>query len=192
MEDTLLSNLEAPFKSFRLLALENIIREGASQEILDALHARELEEKDDECRLLLYHAISSIKQRLQGPPPESLDSQGEENFLTYYTESGDEKKIQLLSNLSRPNAQKLSIHAPDWLEKETNAVVESALIWAFGCSWPEGRIDVLAKRLTSKSLSVRVASLEALVKLAPKALERQLPKLLVSSDSRIRMLAIRG
>ncbi|HMM59968.1 MAG TPA: hypothetical protein PKC25_07545 [Candidatus Rifleibacterium sp.] len=66
MEDvnSLVSELAAPVKAFRVFALEKAIRSGESEELLKALSARLQFEDDDECLMLLRHAISSVEERL--------------------------------------------------------------------------------------------------------------------------------
>ncbi len=63
LDPTWLVDLQAPVKSFRLFALERAMAMPPSAELLAALEAHRTTEDDEECQLLLIHAIGAIRQR---------------------------------------------------------------------------------------------------------------------------------
>lgn len=65
-QQNLLDDLRAPIKSFRIFALEEVIKSGGSPEILSVLEEINLEETDPECSMLISHAIAAVKERLSG------------------------------------------------------------------------------------------------------------------------------
>jgi hypothetical protein len=190
-EKLLIQDLSAPIKSFRLYALEQIIKMGSSPELLAALKQQENIEDDDECRVLLSHAVSAVESRISPekhlPPPLSG-----ENFLERFRASNPAGKLACLDALPKRISEELAVEAPDLLIQESSPPVAASLVRTFGRRWPRDRLDVLSERLTSGSLSIRFAVLEALIELSPKSLEKFLPRLLVSSEPRTRALAIRG
>lgn len=65
-----ISELSAPVKSFRIFALEQIIREGNTSDVLDALKIRETLEEDEECKLLISYAMHAVTDRMAGATPK--------------------------------------------------------------------------------------------------------------------------
>lgn len=63
-QQNLITNLRAPVKSFRVFALEEIIRTGDTPEVLPVLEEIKEYEEDTECALLISHAISAINEYL--------------------------------------------------------------------------------------------------------------------------------
>ncbi len=59
-----IQDLAAPDRGVRLFALEEAIRHGRSEEMLRALQARQAQEDDGECRVLLGHAVLAVQTRL--------------------------------------------------------------------------------------------------------------------------------
>ena len=70
-ERDLLNELDAPVRSFRLFAIEQIIQSGSTSEVLQALQARLPGEDDQECRIMLEHAITMVRSRVEGKVPQS-------------------------------------------------------------------------------------------------------------------------
>ncbi|MBF0498497.1 MAG: HEAT repeat domain-containing protein [Candidatus Riflebacteria bacterium] len=193
-ELSIILDLASPVRSFRLFAIEQAIREGASPEIFAALQTCLIEEKDEECRILLAHAISEVQRRLEGRG--SLDGTGSidpKSFFDRFTAqstSGD--RLQMLARLSSRSAPELVSTAVTLLDFETNPVVMAALIKTFAGAWPSDKLDLIVTRLTAPNLCLRLAALETLIQRAPDMVVRHLPALLTSSEPRESALAIRG
>jgi|GEM_PF-922394 len=191
-ESELLRDLEAPVISFRMFALEHIIGKGASEKVRRILNKRKSIEDDEECLALLLYAVASFDRR-DNEENTIFDSLPDPAvFCRMYEASSKIRRLQLLSALPADSLQKYSDGAALLLRQESNTMVQAALIRTFARTWPIEHAETLNSLLASKSLNVRIAALDALVRIAPQALENELPNLLISKDPRIRGLAIRG
>ncbi|RCK79448.1 MAG: Translation initiation factor 2 [Candidatus Ozemobacter sibiricus] len=201
LDPTWLVDLQAPVKSFRLFALERAMAMPPSAELLAALEAHHAVEDDEECQLLLIHAIASIRQQLEGtapagplPAPAAAGPADDPAaaFRQAWQAADLQGRLGLLNRLDARHRRMLAAQAPDLLAAEAHPVLQAALIRTFSRAWPADRIADLGRHLFEPSLAVRLAALEALSHLAPQSLVRDFPKLLRSPDPRLRALAIRG
>ena len=65
-QQLILDNLRIPIKSFRIFALEEIIKSGGNPEILSALKEIQATEDDQDCSILISNAIEAVSARLNG------------------------------------------------------------------------------------------------------------------------------
>ncbi|MBF0407789.1 MAG: HEAT repeat domain-containing protein [Candidatus Riflebacteria bacterium] len=190
MQDVI-QTLDAPIKSFRIFAIEKAIQEGSSEELLMALQKRQQEEYDEECLILLAHAIESVKSRLSAPKsPDFIDLS--ENFCKTFSSAEPNAKLNILNSLSSIQIKESAKHAPELVAIETNPVVLAKIIRKFGSFWPEDKLQSLKQILLSNFLSARLSALEVLSSMHPESLVQDLPRLLSSDDPRIRALAVQG
>ncbi|MBF0547507.1 MAG: HEAT repeat domain-containing protein [Candidatus Riflebacteria bacterium] len=188
----IIQTLDAPIKSFRIFALERAIQEGSSAELLEILRKRQFEEKDEECLILLSHAVAAVKNRISLTTNSDYTGLSNENFLTTFSSFLPEEKFDLLNRLSHSQVKELAIHAPKLISKETNPVVLANLVRKFSPHWSEENLQLLKQILRSKFLSVRLSALETLISINAESLINELPQLLSSTDPRVRSLAIKG
>jgi DNA-binding MarR family transcriptional regulator len=191
MGNPLLQDLQAPVKSFQLFALEQIIRDGGDQEILEYLRLRLPDETDDECRLLIAHAVRSLDVRLTGKKSAPVDGPVDD-FLPRLQAATLEEKLTLLGGLPAKKVRELAPRASELAGLDANPVYVAGIIRLFARDWPEERLEEIAAHLFAPSLSLRLVALEALTQRAPENLVKELPALLVTEDPRLRALAIRG
>ncbi|MBF0408540.1 MAG: HEAT repeat domain-containing protein [Candidatus Riflebacteria bacterium] len=184
-------DLMAPVRSFRLFAIETAIRDGSGRELLALLEKTFEAEQDEECQILLKHAITVVQKRLEPAREESI-TLPVVDFIKQWSGSNSETRMFMLENLSQQTIVALASHAPEILSEESHPVVAASLIRKFGTMWPTERLKSLEARLNAPSLSLRLAALEALTQSAPKLLVANLPRLLSTEDPRMRAMAIRG
>ncbi len=189
-DDELIAELASPLKSFRVFAIEKAITEGNSAPLLAALEECRRGETDDECTLLLDHAIAAVRRRLT-PTTRGTTPDGDE-LVRRFPGMASAEKAQVLQNLARSDVRALAPHAPAWFTAETDPVVAAGLIRKLGAHWPTDRHEVLRTALKSRFFSVRTAAFETLMAIAPTELAEELPALLSSDDLRLRSLAIQG
>ncbi len=192
-QQNLIADLKAPIKSFRIFALEEVIRTGASQEVLAVLEEIRLTEDDGECSMLISHAISSVKSRLSGSQasPGPVISHKEE-FLAAWNGAEEQERLKILSDLPARLPKELKELGPELITGEKSSVIVARIIRVFCRSWPEEKFALIVSYLNSKSLSLQLASLRTIVHMRPELLINDLPQLLNSKDPQIKALAIRG
>ncbi|MFZ2959356.1 MAG: HEAT repeat domain-containing protein [Candidatus Ozemobacteraceae bacterium] len=191
-ESILLQELDAPVRSFRLYAIEQIILNGKSQPTLEALQKRRVAEDDSECLMLLEHAIQTLQARIQGLVSSVTSEITVENFQKEFENKNPSQKIALLDNLPVRMRKELVPQAVSLTGTETDGMVRATLLRVFARVWPRDHLKDITLFLRADHLSTRVASLEILIQQAPVLLSRDLPKLLVNRDPRVRALAVRG
>ncbi|HNV68046.1 MAG TPA: HEAT repeat domain-containing protein [Candidatus Ozemobacteraceae bacterium] len=190
-----LRDLRAPIKSFRLYAIEYFIREGRNREVVSALETAQKQENDEECRLLLTHALNAVKQRaIEALEPASkvekpLDAAG---FPVRYSVADAEERLALLRRVKNDQLLVLAPFAVDAFQQEKHPLVAREIIRRFHPVWPKDRRQVLGRSLASEWQTVRFAALEALTIIAPRDLIVHLPALLRHADPRVRSMAIRA
>lgn len=195
-QQNLVNDLKAPIKSFRIFALEEAIKTGASPEVLQILHELKAEEDDGECQILINYAISAVEERLQTdagatkPAPKKIKEQQE--FSQAWNAADDNGKMQLLSQLPARLPAAIKSIGPSLLVTEKSTVIAARIIRIFCRGWPEDQFNLISEQLTSESLSLRLASLRTIVHMKPELLLEDLPVLLNSEDPQIKALAIRG
>ena len=191
-QQNLIDNLKAPVKSFRIFALEEIIRTGEGFELYEALQEISHAEDDPECSMLISHAILAVKERLNGSSKkDSISYDDAESFLASWKEADENKRMMILSNLPARLPKSIRTCGPDLLEG-SSPVVASRVMGVFCRSWPEERFDLIAEKLYSDSLVLKLTALRTMVHMKPEQLLPDLPVLLVSDDPEIKALAIRG
>jgi hypothetical protein len=193
LETQLIQDLQLPIKTFRLVALEQVIQHGRSLTILDALRKIQAQEQDPECALLLGHAIQAVDGRLKAKEKvEELKIGDPAAFLEEFFGLPETARAQLLANLTTKQASVLQPVIPALFERETNVFIKSRIVKVFFRKWPQESLQLLANHLFSESQALRLAVMEALVSLAPETLLKDLPRFLVAEEPRIRSLAIKG
>ena len=123
-QKNLIDDLKAPIKSFRIFALEEVIRSGSSPELLQVLEDISRFEDDAECSMLINHAISAVKGRLAGArslPAAILSGQSE--FVDAWQKADDNEKMRILSDLPTRLPKELRELGPDLIVNETSPVI---------------------------------------------------------------------
>mgnify|MGYP003823849969 CR=1 FL=1 len=195
MEDvnSLVSELAAPVKAFRVFALEKAIRSGESEELLKALGARLQFEDDDECLMLLRHAISSVEERLSRKKAPAKPAS---------------EKISPAAFAKMPPEQQLDAlrKTPTAVLKKDGGVATIKFLWQAACKpvvkaeiirrcssfWPAELADFLEIGLNDNSSVLQIACLEAIIARFPDRLQKNFDRLVMSADPIIRATAIRG
>ncbi len=191
-QEFLCDSLKSPVRSVRLFALSEIIQEGTDPSLLTAVSELSRVESDPECRPVVAHALNVLRRRLGEIPASVGPEVTPENFLGIFTNGTDAERLAILGGLDAVSTRRLAVLAPEALEGGCSPLVEATLIKVFSRCWPKEKSSVLLNRLDSKPLGIQLVCLETLVKMAPESLITHLPKLLGSSDPRLRALAIRG
>lgn len=192
-QQNLVNDLKAPIKSFRIFALEETIRTGASAEVLAVLEEISKSEDDDECQMLLNHAIAAVKGRLAGVQVSSAAKIKEhEEFIAVWQTANENERMQMLSDLPVRLPKGLQGLGPVLIDKEKSPVIAARIVRVFCRNWPEDKFNQIAAFLDSKSLSLQLAALRTIVHMKPELLINDLPVLLNSKDPQIKALAIRG
>ncbi|MBF0545756.1 MAG: HEAT repeat domain-containing protein [Candidatus Riflebacteria bacterium] len=178
-------------KSMRLHSIEQALIHGKNQEGLERLLTHRQFEPDEECLAFLDSAISTL-QNMLGRPSDGVESfsLNVETVAGIFEKSPSTARMDILMKLRQIPLQPFSIIATEWLKNEKNSTVAATIIKTFSEVWPEEKQDLLISQISSKSLVVRLSAIEAMVKLAPAKLFKELPDFLCSDEPRIRSLAI--
>jgi len=189
------NDLQAPLKSFRLFAIEHFIHEGDGSEVVAALESAIAVESDEECQLLLGHAIASVRAR--GSASQAVDeviSTGTTaaEFPARFESSIPEERLRLLKGLKKAELPVLATWATTVFPQEKHPLVARELIRRFQQVWPPDQLSHLKHALSGELQTVRFAAIEALMVIAPRDLIDHLPRLLRAEDPRQRSLAIRA
>ncbi|MBF0407198.1 MAG: HEAT repeat domain-containing protein [Candidatus Riflebacteria bacterium] len=187
---SILEELDAPVRSFRLYAIEKIIRESNSPEIIDLLKKRKSVEDDSECLVMLEHAIAIICERIKGS--DITENLSDKDFLEKFYQAENNEKLLLLSSLKTNRVKSLAEIALKLLNPDGDMSINLAVVRTFGNFFPNAFLKDLLLYLRCNHLFMRLAVLELLVSKAPDVLKRDLPRFLIHQDPRIRSLAIRG
>ncbi|NLI79762.1 MAG: HEAT repeat domain-containing protein [Candidatus Riflebacteria bacterium] len=195
----LLQDLALPVRSFRLFALETLLREGKGPEVIQGLESHLRRETDAECRVVAEFALRAVQARTTrgdtmpaapAAPLEATAAIGE--FASRFPHLTPDAQLEALAGLSPALLSGLSEAAADWLAATTEPMLMATLLRTFRTVWPRDRLKDLPRALGMRSLMVRLAALETLVTRAPEELRHRLPALLVHEDPRIRALGVRG
>jgi HEAT repeat protein len=192
-QQNLINDLKAPIKSFRIFALEEAIKSGASREVLEVLEQLKIEEDDGECQVLINYAIAAVAERLAGKeekPVKKIKEQQE--FLDQWNGADESARMKLLSTLPSRLPAAIRTIGPDLLAQEKSSIVAARIVRTFCRYWPEEKFMLITSLLNSKSLSLRLASLRTIVHMKPELILEDLPGLLRSEDPQIKALAIRA
>ncbi len=191
-QQNILDNLRVPIKSFRIFALEEVIRTGDSPEILSVLEEIKISEDDPECSMLISHAISAVQSRLTGAKkPEPVVVGDTSEFLTNWKDADENMRMHIVSNLPARLPKELRAIGPELLAG-SSPIVAARVIRTFSRNWPEEKFNLITNNIHSDSLVLKLAALRTMVHLKPELLLPDLPVLLSSKDPEIKALAIRG
>jgi len=190
--ETLKQELFAPMRTFRLFAIESVLKSSNSDSALPLLIERLEIEDDPECIILLKHAIASIKSRIESKKSNESISVG-----TLFQQYSMRQPTQQLDVVNTLKVHDITSNDTEFtldflLSSSSHTVVTAQIIKKFHRIIPNTMIPFLKENLFGKSMSLRVACLEALIKLDPGALKGSFEKLVLSKDPVIRALAIRG
>jgi hypothetical protein len=192
-QQNLIEDLKAPIKSFRIFALEEVIRTGASPEILAALEEISRFEDDAECSMLINHAIGSVKSRLAGSKASPVASLSEQaDFIAAWQKADENQRMRILSDLPTRLPKGIRALGPELIISETSPVITARIVRVFCRTWPEEKFSQIASFLESSSLTLKLAALRTIVHMKPELLVNDLPSLLSAQDPQIKALAIRG
>jgi hypothetical protein len=191
--DTIISELEAPLKTFRIFAIEKAIKSGASARLLEKLKSRRLSEDDAECLMLLDHAICSVQERLVQASPAPSMPQSKVSMADFARLKADEQ-LQIIKKTSSSafKSANISEGLRQLLDGAAHDVVKAEIVkkcWSF---WPKDFFDYLSDNLFSTSSTLQMACLEAIIHTSPETLQKNFDKLVISRDPLIRAMAIRG
>ncbi len=204
--DDLLQELVSPIKTFRLFALERIIQQGGPPELRQFLEDRQLHEEDEECQVLLIHALAAVRAREEArlttapaapaspvspTTPASSAPPLDPATLTWPVDD-PAAQLELLTRLPAERLAEFAPRAPIWLAATEAPHAQAALLRTFRAHWPEDHLEALAPLLGANSLAVRSAALQLLIDKVPQEVGRFLPRLLSADDPRLRSLAIQG
>jgi len=188
--ENLLSELRAPVKTFRIFAIEKVIKSGASSRLLEELLKCRASETDPECSMLLEHAVESVRQRLRkdGGAAASRVTLADFARLSVGEQLEVVKKTggaQLKRDASAENIKRL-------LGMSTHEVVKAEIVKKCGSFWPDDYVSYFEENLFSASSTLQLACLEAVILKAPDLFRRHFEKLVTSHDPLIRAISIRG
>lgn len=191
-QQNILDNLRLPIKSFRIFALEEIIRSGGNSEILSVLEEIQATEDDPECSMLISHAINAVKNQLGSiKKVEPIVVGDTQEFLANWKDADENLRMHIISNLPARLPKDIRSLGPELVEGSSPIVI-ARVIRTFGRNWPEDKFNIITGNLNSDSLVLKLASLRTMVHLKPELLLDELPDLLASSDPEIKALAIRA
>ncbi len=192
--DNLLQELASPIKTFRLFALERVIQQGGPPELRQFLEDRQLHEDDEECQVLLIHALAAVRaheEAREAPDPGLGVQPPDEGDLTWPVDDPP-AQLDLLTRLPADRVAEMAPRAPIWLAATEAPHIQAAILRTFRAHWPEDHLEELAPMLGANSLAVRSAALQLLIDKVPQEVGRFLPRLLSAEDPRLRSLAIQG
>ena len=188
----IIENLQLPFASFRLFALEQAIKTGNTRELLTFLDQMSDTEDSSECQVLLPYAKAAVQSRLVGSVSVGENADTSANISQKFIGESDDGQIAILIDPVLANVAVQATRAVDWLKAAKNDAIAALVLSTFARVWPESELEELKPLLFSKSLSVRTNALQILIQKSPALITSNLPELLTSKDLRFRALAIRG
>ncbi|MDD3000948.1 MAG: HEAT repeat domain-containing protein [Candidatus Riflebacteria bacterium] len=187
----IINDLNAPIKSFRIFALEELIKNGDSPDLIPVLQKMSETETDQECLMLVNHAITAVKNRTSGTHAD-VKTANDADFVVSWENADDATQMLMLSELPPRLPKELRTKGPELLATSKSHVVQARVIRLFCRSWPNEKFDLIAKSVTSESLALKLAAIRTLVHINPEMLFDDLPALLGSEDPQIKALAIRA
>ena len=93
----IIHGIKSPIKSFRVVALEDLIRYGENKEILPILYSSRKTEIDKECIRLLDQAINVASGKIK--PGEVKLSKEDGGFVSMWKNANDEHRLNMLGAL---------------------------------------------------------------------------------------------
>ncbi|HOT30418.1 MAG TPA: hypothetical protein PLU72_19750 [Candidatus Ozemobacteraceae bacterium] len=178
-----LNELHAPFRSIRLMAIEKLLQQGFPSEWEATLKKCLAEDPDEECRMLLRHALDlhAGGQPIQSPvSAESIANEQPSDLIRRLSTMAEEEKSGWLDNARKM----LSSHPPPLLC--------STILRVFQNFWTESDFDDLRQFLKNSSCLVRSLALRILIRIDDKRLAPDLIMFLDSQDVGLRLLAVTG
>jgi len=103
LDKEIIENLQLPFASFRLFALEQAIKTGNTKEHLALLAQLPDSEGSSECQVLLPYAIAAVKNRLAGAKDTSVNANDSSNLSQAFADASGEDQIAILIGPARLN-----------------------------------------------------------------------------------------
>jgi len=193
-EKEIIEDLQAPFKSFRIFALEQAIKKGNSEELLKILEGLREQETDEECLNLLPYAIEAVRERIRGGESLAFDLSkvSAQTFPEHYSQATSSVRLRMLLGLPREYVPELVKWAVEEVKKEKNPAILSQIFSTFGLSWPMDQLQILLDNLFGNYVGIRVAVLETLIAISPYRLVSYFPKLFQEEDPRIMATTIKG
>ncbi|HNV69675.1 MAG TPA: hypothetical protein PKO06_08265 [Candidatus Ozemobacteraceae bacterium] len=175
-------DLDSPIRAVRLFAYDEILRTRSAMRLRDALKQRETLEDDEECQILLRHALAMASAS------EKSDTSSAETVPA-------EKSGVLLSAIGSRTPeewQKMAQEFPASLAGESDPLILAELIRRIGRYLDPAQRRALEPYLVHPLSLVRSAALAVLIDRFPEELAPRLPQALRSRDPRLRALAVRG
>lgn len=190
---TIINELAAPVKTFRVFAIEKAIKTGASNQLLDELQKRRRLEEDPECRMLLDHAIETVQERLNKPEAPPAQSKSKVTPAEFARMSAGEQ-LQAIKKTGGATFRKDGGAAAIQIlwQATPHAIVKAEIIKKCSQFWPPELADLLEKCLSDSSPVLQLTSLEAIINCFPDRLQKNFDRLVMSGDPLIRATAIRG
>jgi len=187
--EQLKKELTAPVKTVKLQAIESVLKDTASSELLSLLEECLLIEQDPECQLLLQHAIDQNQLKIFDAQEPAFPLA---QIIQMFPASSLQEQLNLIASVkvkdikdSRPE-----ITLPKLLAVTRNPVVASTVVRKFRRFWPESQLAYLEQNIFSKCKSLQLSCIKTLVQLFPQSLKTRLPQIVHINDPVIRSLAI--
>lgn len=185
------NELAAPIKSIRIFAVEKCFKLEPSLELIKILEERLKVEDDEECQILLNHCVEYLKSQSNNKNYTFCDLSIQDDIVHRFLNlsiSEKIKNIKTLKNSSKGNIKYIfSI-----LEREENPFVLSEIVRNFAYNFNKDQLQLLIDLFKKHNfLSVRLAILEVLSNIYPESIKKEIPKLLISEDPKLRLLAIK-
>ncbi|MBR4330953.1 MAG: hypothetical protein IKP71_14020, partial [Candidatus Riflebacteria bacterium] len=140
-QQNILDNLRLPIKSFRIFALEEVIKSGGNSEILSVLEEIRATEDDPECSMLISHAINAVKSSLSSSKKAEPVVLGDtKEFLANWKEADENLRMHIISNLPARLPKDIRTLGPELVEGSSSIVI-ARVIRAFGRNWPEDKFN---------------------------------------------------
>lgn len=187
----IVNDLNAPIKSFRIFALEELIKNGDSPELIPILQKLSETETDQECLMLISHAVTAVKNRSSGTHAD-VKTAADADFMVGWENADDVTQMLMLSELPPRLPKELRTKGPELLESSKSHIVQARVIRLFCRTWPNDKFNLIAKSAASESLTLKLAAVRTLVHINPEMLIDDLPALLSSDDPQFKALAIRA
>ena len=92
----IINDLNAPIKSFRIFALEELIKNGDSPEFIPILQKLSETETDQECLMLISHAVTAVKNRSSGTHAD-VKTAADADFMVGWENADDATQMLMLS-----------------------------------------------------------------------------------------------
>lgn len=180
--------LKSSQKSFKIFALEKVIKEGCSDSEFEIIQSLKQTEKDPGC-LALIEQVLAAKAHFK---EQANTIQSKKDFLAKWYESDQHNRIKLIDSVSVNLMSDLKELSAELYKSEKSENVRAKLIKTFFRKWPEIVYSNIYQDIDSENLVLRLAAVRALMICRPTVLLGRLPELLSSDDPQIKAYAIRA